>query len=47
MVADKTTEPDEPELADSESDCGEKLEDSDQRRTIKVKPFGGPLLAQV
>ncbi|KAF5308652.1 hypothetical protein FQR65_LT06113 [Abscondita terminalis] len=33
----------------TENDCelNEKLEDCDSRKTIKVKPFGGPLLAQV
>ncbi|KAK4883278.1 hypothetical protein RN001_006597 [Aquatica leii] len=33
----------------TETDCelNEKLEDCDPRKTIKVKPFGGPLLAQV
>lgn len=31
-----------------ENDCEKngKLEDCDNRKTIKVKPFGGPLLAQ-
>ncbi|KAJ3628562.1 hypothetical protein MTP99_015861 [Tenebrio molitor] len=43
-----------PEKAESEEEDGvenelennENIEDCDSRKTIKVKPFGGPLLAQ-
>lgn len=43
-----------PEKAESEEEDGveaetensENLEDCEQRRPTKVKPFGGPLLAQ-
>ncbi|KAK5650443.1 hypothetical protein RI129_001472 [Pyrocoelia pectoralis] len=42
-----TSEPAEQESAENESELNEKLEDCDPRKTIKVKPFGGPLLAQV
>lgn len=43
-----------PDKAESEEEDGlenelensENLEDCDPRKTIKVKPFGGPLLAQ-
>lgn len=46
MTPEKT-EPEEEEVAENDSELNEKLEDCDPRRTIKVKPFGGPLLAQV
>lgn len=31
---------------ENESELSEKLEECEQKKTIKVKPFGGPLLAQ-
>lgn len=40
------TEADEDEGIENDTENGENLEDCDQRKTIKVKPFGGPLLAQ-
>lgn len=39
-------ETEEEETIENESELTEKLEDCDQRKTIRVKPFGGPLLAQ-
>lgn len=45
-VATEKCDPEE-EIVDTESENSEKLDDCDQRKTIKVKPFGGPLLAQV
>lgn len=39
-------ENEEEESAENEAEANEKIEDCDQRKTIKVKPFGGPLLAQ-
>lgn len=39
-------ESEEEEGVENESELSEKLEDCDQRKTIRVKPFGGPLLAQ-
>lgn len=34
------------ESAETDVDKNGKLEDCESRKTIKVKPFGGPLLAQ-
>ncbi|KAB0801584.1 hypothetical protein PPYR_03770 [Photinus pyralis] len=45
-VTINNSEPVEQETAE-ESELNEKLDDCDSRKTIKVKPFGGPLLAQV
>ncbi|KAF5272907.1 hypothetical protein FQA39_LY07673 [Lamprigera yunnana] len=36
-----------PDTTGNELEINEKLEDCDSKKTIKVKPFGGPLLAQV
>lgn len=45
-VTSEKAESEEEESIENESELGEKLEDCDQRKTIRVKPFGGPLLAQ-
>ncbi|XP_063912339.1 uncharacterized protein LOC135129163 [Zophobas morio] len=40
------TESEEEESVENELENGENIEDCEARKTIKVKPFGGPLLAQ-
>lgn len=40
------SEDEESAVENKQENLGENLEDCDQTKTIKVKPFGGPLLAQ-
>nr|CAH7718019.1 unnamed protein product [Callosobruchus chinensis] len=45
-VSSEKADSEEEEGVETEADNSEDIEDCDQRKTIKVKPFGGPLLAQ-
>ncbi|CAH1970877.1 unnamed protein product [Acanthoscelides obtectus] len=45
-VSSEKADSEEEEGVETEADNSEYIEDCDQRKTIKVKPFGGPLLAQ-
>ncbi|KAJ8921734.1 hypothetical protein NQ315_010644 [Exocentrus adspersus] len=45
-VTPEKPESEEEDIAENDSESSENLEDCEQRKTIKVKPFGGPLLAQ-
>ncbi|KAJ8932302.1 hypothetical protein NQ314_014795, partial [Rhamnusium bicolor] len=45
-VTPEKAESEEEDGIENESESSENLEDCEQRKTIKVKPFGGPLLAQ-
>ncbi|KAJ8962342.1 hypothetical protein NQ318_018324 [Aromia moschata] len=46
LVTPEKAESEEEDGIENESENSESIEDCEQRKTIKVKPFGGPLLAQ-
>lgn len=46
VVANHEVVPKEEETIETKDDSPQKIEDIDQKRTVKVKPFGGSLLAQ-
>ncbi|KAJ8976666.1 hypothetical protein NQ317_004684 [Molorchus minor] len=46
LLTPEKAESEEEDGIENDSENSENIEDCDQRKTIKVKPFGGPLLAQ-
>lgn len=46
LVTPEKAESEEEDGIENDFESGENLENCEQRKTIKVKPFGGPLLAQ-
>lgn len=46
LVAHQEVVPKEEDGIETEVESPQKIEDSDQKKTVKVKPFGGSLLAQ-